>query len=192
MSISTVWRALLPRNPALAGEPLASPPLSLRSEAPQREALCSPAPWTEQSSAVQLDCVPQRHKRPRHPSACSFLHFFIQKCSALPHYTFWAHLPVKSTPNQALAQKKIKPICSDDSSVLIIWEWKGWCTFQALLSWNNGQILAEGKACLPEGRVVRQLIQPRVRWNTDRQENQISLCQPEKTAWETDCPLCFF
>lgn len=92
---------------------------SLGSEAPQRKAVCAPLPSAEQSSAVQLDGAPQRHKSHRPPSASSFLHSFIQKCLALPHYTFWSNLAVRATLNQALAQKKIKPVCSDSSGMII-------------------------------------------------------------------------
>ena len=91
---------------------------SLFSSSVNRTKLCNPAG----------PCALVTKKASPPPSACSLLHFFIQKRLALPPYTFWANLAAKSTLNQPLTQKKIKQICSDDSSGLMIWEWQRGCT----------------------------------------------------------------
>ena len=91
---------------------------SLFSSSANRTKLCNPAG----------PCALVRKKASPPPSACSLLHFFIQKCLALPPYTFWANLAAKSTLNQPLTQKKIKQSCSYDSSGLMIWEWQRGCT----------------------------------------------------------------
>ena len=83
---------------------------SLFSSSVNRTKLCNPAG----------PCALVTKKASPPPSACSLLHFFIQKRLALPPYTFWANLAAKSTLNQPLTQKKIKQICSDDSSGLMI------------------------------------------------------------------------
>lgn len=135
--ISECWHCLMhltAKKPRPSGKAPGLPSTSLKSGAPQRNALCSPAPQPELSSAIQPEGVPQRHKSIPTPQPVPSPSF-IQKCSELlPHYTFRANLAVKSTLNQALAQKKIKPICSDDSSGLMIWKWQERRTFQALLS----------------------------------------------------------
>lgn len=138
---------------------------SLFSSSVNRTKLCNPAG----------PCALVTNKVSPPLSGYSLLHFFIQKCLALLQYTFWANLAVKWTLNQALTQKKIKPICSDDSSWLMIWEWQRWCTLQTPLSWSNGQVLAEGKACGPEGKLVHQLTQPRLWGNTHPQKTKEAL-----------------
>lgn len=76
------------------------------------------------SSAIRLECEPSDTEGIASPQPASFPRPL--ETLSLPPPTFRANLAVTSTLNQALAQKKITPFCSDESLELIVGEWQGW------------------------------------------------------------------